>query len=104
MIRFIFPLMIACTLTACVKFGDKPPPSLLTLNPAQQVAPDASRVATPGNSLVILAPSTPQTIASDRLAVRTSDTSVAYLKDAVGTTNGQSAARCAFRVGSLHRN
>lgn len=84
--RAIFPLAIslamACLLGGCVKFGDKPPPSLLTLKAADQIAPDAARVASDSNTLVVLPPTVPQMLATDRLAVRTSDTSVAYLKDA----------------------
>jgi cholesterol transport system auxiliary component len=80
--RSIFSLAIACLLAGCVKFGDKPPPSLLTLKAADQIALNSQRAASTDNSIVVLPPVTSQMLATDRLAVRNSDTSIAYLADA----------------------
>jgi cholesterol transport system auxiliary component len=70
-------------LGGCVSFGAKPPPSLLTLTSAQQIAPDTQRSARTGEAITIGVPVTPQSIATTRVAVADGDTTIAYVKDAL---------------------
>ncbi len=77
-LAFLLPLPLA----GCISFGAKPPPSLLTLTSATPVAAGTAQ-ATPGaNSITIAVPSVPQEIATLRVPVRATPTTVAYLKDA----------------------
>jgi len=80
--RAILPLALLVSLAACVSFGDKPPETLMTLRSADQVTAGQGGQATSANSLVVATPSTAQMIDTDRVAVRTTDTSIAYLKNA----------------------
>lgn len=70
-------------LSACISFGAKPPPSLLTLTSAASVAPGAMQSSASASTIAIAEPRVPQEIAVTRVPVRASDTSVAYVKDAV---------------------
>lgn len=78
----IFPLALLLPLAACVSFGEKPPESLMTLSAMDRLAAGEARPLTPENSIVIYPPTTAQMLATDHVAVRTADTSIAYLKDA----------------------
>jgi cholesterol transport system auxiliary component len=74
----LLPLL---ALGACVSFGEKTPPSLLTLTPAATLQPGTTQTAS-AESVTVAVPVVPQEIATLRIPVRSSDTSVAYLKDA----------------------
>lgn len=70
-------------LGACVSFGGaEPPPFLLSLTPDTQVDAGAVHSGPRGNALVIRTLTTPQKLNNLRVPVRTSDTGIAYLKDA----------------------
>jgi len=69
-------------LSGCISFGAKPPPSLLTLTPAAPAPVGRTETATPGHTMTVNVPAVPQEIAVQRVPVRTTDTSVAYVKDA----------------------
>ena len=73
---------LALPLAGCISFGAKPPPSLLTLQPAAPLAVGATQRATPGATITIMTPSVPQEIATLRVPVRSTETSLAYVKDA----------------------
>lgn len=75
-------LLSALCLTACVSLGGgKPPKMLLTLSPDTGLA--AGAAADPAApTLSVVTPTAPKTLATDRLAVMTGSTTVAYLKDA----------------------
>lgn len=80
--RSILPLALLLPLAACVSFGEKPPASLMTLSATDQLPAGDARPLTSDNSIIIYPPTTSQMLANDRVAVRTGDTSIAYLKDA----------------------
>lgn len=70
-------------LSACIRFGAEPPPSLLTLAPAQPIAAGNTQTSQPGRSITIAVPSVPQELAVARVPVHSTDTAIAYVKDAV---------------------
>lgn len=70
------------TLAGCISFGAKPPPSLLTLQAASAVAVGEVQRAPGSPTVTIAVPSVPQELATLRLPVRSTATTVAYLKDA----------------------
>jgi cholesterol transport system auxiliary component len=72
----------AATLSGCIKFGAEPPDSLLTLTPTSTVAVGATASSASARSITIQVPVVPQELAVARVPVRSSDTTVAYLKDA----------------------
>ena len=72
----------AATLSGCIKFGAEPPDSLLTLTPTSTVAVGATARSASARSITIQVPVVPQELAVARVQVRSSDTTVAYLKDA----------------------
>jgi cholesterol transport system auxiliary component len=78
-ILMVLPLAVA--ISGCVRFGAEPPPSLLTLKPAAAVAVGETQRS--AASITIAVPVTPQEIAGLRVPVHATDTSIAYLKDAV---------------------
>lgn len=86
MMRTAFPLAISLALlmplAACVSFGEKPPESLMTLHAMDQLPAGDARPLTSDNSIIVYPPTTAQMLATDHVAVRTGDTSIAYLKDA----------------------
>ena len=75
-------LVAALPLAACISFGAKPPPSLLTLESA--AAPAVGRVqnSATAKSIVIQVPSTPAAIATQRVPVQENATEIAYVPDA----------------------
>lgn len=85
MTRLRTPLLIALgavSLSACVSFGAKPPPFLLTLD--ADAAPVAGEARTAGEAatLTILIPNAPQKLRTTRIPVQQDGASVAYVKDA----------------------
>jgi cholesterol transport system auxiliary component len=75
-------IALSLPLAGCISFGDKPPPTLMTLTPATPVAPGAARSVDPARAVQVNTPTVPQALASLRVPVQASDTGVAYLKDA----------------------
>ena len=73
-------LPLALALGGCLSFGEKPPASLLTLTAAQPIAVGQTQTASRAGTVTITAPAIPQEIATLRVPVRASDTSVAYIK------------------------
>ena len=80
-LRLALPLGLPLVLAGCLSFGAKPPPSLLALTPAQTIPVGEARTAS-ANSISVGIPSVAQEAASQRVPVRATDTSVAYIKDA----------------------
>ncbi len=76
-------LASALLLSACVKFGGKPPSVLLNLTSAEQVAADTRRGAAAGEAVTIAVPVVPQAISTTRVAVSDGPVQIAYVKDAV---------------------
>lgn len=74
--------LLALPLAACISFGAEPPPSLLTLTPTSPVTVGQSQTASADRSITITVPVVPQEIATPRVPVQASATTVAYVKDA----------------------
>ncbi len=76
-------LLAALLLSGCISFGAEPPPSLLTLTPAASIAVGSARDGNVADALAVQVPRTAQRLNVARVPVTTSDSSLAYLKDAV---------------------
>lgn len=74
-------LLPALTLGGCVKFGGKPPASLLTIDSAARVAPGTLAQGSAG-VVTIIEPDVPKALTTTRVAVRASDDSYAYVPKA----------------------
>ncbi|MET0365750.1 MAG: ABC-type transport auxiliary lipoprotein family protein [Sphingobium sp.] len=74
-------LLSVTALGGCVKFGAKPPSSLLTIESAAQVAPGASPQASAG-VVTIIEPDVPKALQTVRVAVKTGENSFAYVPKA----------------------
>ena len=72
----------AATLSACVSFGAKPPPFLLTLTADAAPGAGEARTANEAQALTILIPTAPQKLRTQRIPVQQDDASIAYVKDA----------------------
>ncbi|UUL81851.1 ABC-type transport auxiliary lipoprotein family protein [Sphingomonas qomolangmaensis] len=75
-------LLAALPLSACISFGAEPPPSLLTLTSAAAVPVGETQNSGTAPTITIGVPSTPQELGVARVPVRSTDTSIAYVKDA----------------------
>ena len=83
--RLRMPLLLALgavSLSACVSFGAKPPPFLLTLDADAAPAAGAARTAADAATLTILIPTAPQKLRTTRIPVQQDGSSVTYVKDA----------------------
>ena len=69
----------ALTLTGCISFGAKPPPSLLTLTAQATMDAGQSRTAGAGEAITIITPTVPAVLATNRVPVQADDTSIAYV-------------------------
>lgn len=69
-------------LAGCVRFGAEPPPSLLTIAAQSQPQAGTQQNSAAARSIVIQVPAVPQAIATTRIPVQATDTSIAYVKDA----------------------
>lgn len=77
------PLAPALLLAGCISFGAKPPPSLLTLTAAQPIAVGQAQTSARARALVVQVPTTPASLATQRVPVQSTPTTLAYVKDAV---------------------
>jgi len=73
--------MLALPLSGCISFAPKPPPSMLMLRSDAQVPIAQTQNSGAAATITINVPSVTQEIATARVPVRASDTSVAYLKN-----------------------
>ena len=73
----------ALTLSACISFGAKPPPSLLTLTPAAPLPANPGRIVNASQAITVTIPGTPQAIATTRVPVSAGATAIAYVENAV---------------------
>lgn len=73
----------AMPLAACISFGAKPPPSLLTLTPAERVPVGQVVTSAGARAITIAVPVTPASLATARVPVQATPTSIAYVKEAV---------------------
>ena len=72
------PLLLA----GCISFGAKPPPTLLTLSPAQQLAVGTVQSSAGARAILVQVPVTPASLATVRVPVQATPTTLAYLKNA----------------------
>jgi cholesterol transport system auxiliary component len=82
MTRTLLALSAAVALAGCISFGAEPPPSLLTLTAAARVAPGTAVTAESGKAVTVLVPRSTHALATTRVPVQASPTSIAYVKDA----------------------
>lgn len=79
---FLLPSLLAAALTGCVNFGAEAPPALLVLTADNNVAEGTIKAGQRADALVILTPQVPRKLATSRLPVQVTGSSIAYLKDA----------------------
>ena len=82
MTRIVPAVLLGLAASGCVSLGGKPPPFLLNLSSAANVAANETRTAASGNAITISVPVVPAAIATNRVAVIDGATSIAYVKDA----------------------
>ncbi|MEP9401323.1 ABC-type transport auxiliary lipoprotein family protein [Sphingomonas silueang] len=75
-------VLLLLPLAACIRFGAAPPPALLTLAPATEVPAGRTQSSAQAKSITVQVPSVPQSLSVTRVPVQSSDTSIAYVKDA----------------------
>jgi cholesterol transport system auxiliary component len=80
--RFLV-LAAALPLGACISFGAKPPASLLTLSTASALPVGTSQSSGSASSITIDVPVTPAALATARVPVQATPTTLAYVPDAV---------------------
>lgn len=73
---------LALALTGCISFGAEPPEQLLTLTPTQMVATGTVQSVAQGEGITVLWPSVSSELATTRVPVQATPTSIAYVKDA----------------------
>lgn len=79
----ILLLAVAATsLSGCIRFGAEPPETLLTLSSTQPVAPGTAQNSAAARTVTVAVPTVPQSLASTRVPVQSSPTSIAYVKEA----------------------
>ena len=79
----LLPATAALMLAGCVSLTPDPPDSLLTLTPARTAPAGVAVSGEASNALAVTEPDTDQRLNVVRVPVQTSDSSLAYLKDAV---------------------
>lgn len=76
-------MLLGLPLAGCISFGAKPPPSLLTLTAAAAPTVGQEQNSATGRSITIEVPSSPQSLATARVPVQTSPTTIAYVPKAI---------------------
>lgn len=75
-------LLALLPLSACISFGAKPPPTLLTLTSAQTVPVGQTQSSASAPTITIAVPGFAQALATTRVPVQSSETSIAYVQNA----------------------
>jgi len=81
--KALLSTILALPLASCVSFGAEPPDQLMTLTPARSAPAGTATMAPANAALAVLEPAASQRLDVTRVPVQTSDSSLAYLKDAV---------------------
>ena len=76
-------LAAMATLSGCISFGAKVPPTLMTLTSTAQAPAGQTRTANDKTAVSVMIPSTPQALATQRVPVQAGENAIAYLKDAM---------------------
>ncbi|HYD25461.1 MAG TPA: ABC-type transport auxiliary lipoprotein family protein [Croceibacterium sp.] len=79
----LLPVLLALPLAGCVSLGGKTPEQLLTLTPARAAPAGAGTTAQAESALAVIEPDAEQRLNVTRVPVQVSESSVAYLQDAV---------------------
>ncbi len=82
-LSILLPVAAALSLGGCITFGAKPPPSLLTLESVSSVPAGETRSSANAQTITIAVPAVSQALATTRVPVQSSNTSLAYVKDAI---------------------
>jgi cholesterol transport system auxiliary component len=80
--KTLLVLLAAVPLAACVSFGAKPPPSLLTLHSDAALTPGQTQNSANAPTITVLVPVVSQALATQRVPVQSTDTSIAYIVNA----------------------
>jgi cholesterol transport system auxiliary component len=75
-------LIALLPLAGCISFGAKPPPTLLTLTSASSVPVGQNQDSATAKSITIQVPVVPQSLATARVPVQATPTTIAYVADA----------------------
>lgn len=81
--KVLLPVALALTLAGCISLTPDPPDSLLTLTPVRTAPAGAGAAGNAATALAVIEPSTDQRLNVVRVPVQTSDSTLAYLQDAV---------------------
>lgn len=81
--RAVLPATFALALAGCVSLSPDPPESLLTLTATRAAPAGASVTGDAASALAVIEPATDQRLNVARVPVQVSDSSLAYLEDAV---------------------
>jgi len=74
------PIAAALLLGGCISLAPRPPQALLTLSATSAPAPGQELDSASAKTITVLVPATPAAIATNRVAVATGATSLAYVK------------------------
>jgi cholesterol transport system auxiliary component len=84
--RLLIALGAALSLSGCFG-GAKPPPTLMTLNPAQSRPVATTKTAAEGQAITVAVPVVPRELQTLRVPVHQTEIAVAYLKNAQWPAN-----------------
>lgn len=81
--KALLPATLAFALSGCLSLGGDPPDELLTLTPMRAAPAGAATSAAASSALAVLEPSASQRLDVTRVPVQMTDSTLAYVKDAV---------------------
>lgn len=81
--RALLPLLLAVPLAGCLSLGGKVPEQLLTLTPARAAPAGAATSGNAASALAVMEPNAQQRLNVTRVPVQMTDSTLAYIKDAV---------------------
>lgn len=79
----VLAVLLGLPVAGCVSFGAEPPEQLLTLTPTSAAPAGASTTGQAATALAVIEPDAGQRLAVTRVPVQVTDSTLAYLKDAV---------------------
>ena len=79
----LLPATLALALAGCISLTPDPPDSLLTLTPARTAPAGATAAGDAASAIAVIEPGADQRLNVVRVPVQTSDSTLAYLQDAV---------------------
>src|SRR3569623_2568930 len=96
-LKKLLVLAMLAPLSACISFGAKPPPSLLTLTAASAVPVGQTQSSASSPTITVMVPAVGGALATQRVPVAKDETAIAYVKDALW---GEPPARLFARLGA----